>query len=383
MPATSPLRARLDSLLVRTLAALPERLLRVLLGSPVRIDGQELHVEAQLALRLLALAGAPQLETLAVAQARAQIAQDAETFAGPKIHVGRVQDMTVPGPAGALAARLYVPEGASEAGGMLVYFHGGGFVVGDLDTHDNTCRFLAREAEARVLSVDYRLAPEHPFPAPIDDALAAFRHAVEHASKLGADPARVAVGGDSAGGNLAAGVARLAALEGGPAPAFQLLFYPWVDLSRKRQSYRLFNDGFLLTESQLDWYAQQYLAEPGDALDPRCSPMLGDGLGGIAPAYIAVAGFDPLRDEGEDYARSLRAAGVPVALRRHRGLIHGFANVIAVGHSGREALLQGAGALRVGLARASTTEARASTTEARASTTEARASTSEAATASA
>jgi acetyl esterase len=356
VPASSPVRARVELLIVRALAALPERLLRLLLGSPVMIDGQELDVEAQLALKLLALAGAPQLETLGVAQARAQLAADANTFAGPKVPVGRVQDMTVPGPAGALAARLYVPEGASEAGGMLVYFHGGGFVVGDLDTHDNTCRFLAREAEARVLSIDYRLAPEHPFPAAIDDALAAFRHAVEHASELGADPARVAVGGDSAGGNLAAGVARMAILEGGPAPAFQLLFYPWVDLSRKRESHLLFNDGFLLTESQLDWYAQNYLAEPGDALDPRCSPMLADGLGGIAPAYIAVAGFDPLRDEGEDYARSLRAAGVPVALRRHRGLIHGFVNVIGVGRSGHEALLQGAGALRVGLAHASTTE---------------------------
>jgi acetyl esterase len=212
--------------------------------------------------------------------------------------------------------------------GLLVYFHGGGFVVCDLETHDNMCRFLARQAGVRVLAVDYRLAPEHRFPAAIEDALAAFRFAAEHAAELGADPARLAVGGDSAGGNLATGVARLAAADAQPAPAFQLLFYPWLDLSAKRESYRLF----------------------GDAIDPRCSPLQAEQLEGLAPAYIATAGFDPLRDEAEEYASRLRAAGVPVALRRHRGLIHGFANAVGIGHVGREALVEAAGALRVGLA---------------------------------
>jgi acetyl esterase/lipase len=342
---TTPLRTRLEAGFVRGLAGLPPGVLRTLVREPVAIDGQQLDVEVQLILKLLALAGDPPLETLAVPDARAQIAGNAQAFAGPKLDVGRIEQITVAGAAGALGARLYVPHGAVEHGGLLAYFHGGGFVVCDLETHDNTCRFLAREAGARVLAVDYRLAPEQRFPAALADALAAFRFAVEHASELGADPARVAVGG-----NLAAGVARLAAADDGPEPAFQLLFYPWLDLSSKRESYRLFGEEFFLTERELDWYAHHYLAEAGDALDARCSPLLGENLDGIAPAYIATAGFDPLRDDGEEYAQRLRAAGVPVALRRHAGLIHGFANAIGIGHTGREALLEAAGALRVGLA---------------------------------
>ena len=335
---------------MRALAGSPHGLLRALVGRSVAIDGQELDVEAQLVLRLLALAGGPPLQTLGVAEARAQIADDARTFAGPKLQVVRVEEIAVSGAAGPLGARLYTPDGDGEPRGLLVYFHGGGFVVCDLETHDNVCRFLAREAGARVLAVDYRRAPEHRFPAALEDALAAFRFAVEHASELGADAARVAVGGDSAGGNLAAGVARLAAADDGPRPVFQLLFYPWLDLSGERESHRLFGDGFLLTETQLGWYGRHYLSDPRAALDPRCSPLRAEELGGIAPAYIATAGFDPLRDEGEDYARRLRAAGVPVALRRHSGLIHGFVNMLAIGRSARDALLEAAGALRVGLA---------------------------------
>lgn len=341
------MRAR--SAVVRGLAGLPHPVLRALVGRPVERDGQRLHVEVQLALKLLALAGAPALETLSVADARARVAEDARTFQGPKLALARLQEVTVPGPAGPLNARLYVPEG--EPGAILVYFHGGGFVVCDLDTHDGVCRFLARQAGVRVLSVAYRLAPEHRFPAAIDDALAALRFAVEHASELGGDSGRVAVGGDSAGGNLAAGVAQAARGGEGPAPAFQLLLYPWLDLSSKHPSYRLFNEGFYLTESDLDWYMRHYTSEDGrDPVDPRCSPLLADELHGTAPAYIATAGFDPLRDEGEEYARRLREAGVPVALRRHADLIHGFANTVAIGHAGREALLEAAGALRFALA---------------------------------
>jgi acetyl esterase len=340
----------LEYSLVRGAAALPEPVLRRLVGRPVAVDGQELEVEVQLALRLLALAGGPSPDTQTVAAARARTAADAQTFAGPAIELERVEEVTVAGAAGPLRARLYVPEGIDVPSGLLVYFHGGGFVVGDLDTHDNMCRFLAREAGVRLLAIDYRLAPEHRFPAAIEDADAAFRFAVEHAADLGADPARVAVGGDSAGGNLAAGVAANAAAGRAPAPAFQLHFYPWLDLSAKRDSYRLFGEGFNLDEAELDWYRGQYLTDPGEAFDPRCSPLLAEHFEGVAPAYIATAGFDPLRDEAEEYASRLRAAGVPVALRRHRGLVHSFANAVGVGRVGREALLQAAGALRVGLA---------------------------------
>lgn len=344
------MRARGESFLVRALAGLPDGLLRVMVGRPVVIDGQELHVEAQLGLNLLELGGSPPLETLSVADARAQVVADARAFGGPKCTVSRVEEITVNGANGPVDARLYVPADGSLGGGLLFYFHGGGFVVCDLETHDNPCRFLAQHAGAAVLSVDYRRAPESRFPAAIEDALAAFSFALDHAMEFGADPARVAVGGDSAGGNLAAGVACLAAGDGGGAPVFQLLFYPWLDLSRKRASYALFSDGFYLTERELDWYKGHYVTLEADALDPRCSPLLTKELVGVAPAYVATAGFDPLRDEGEEYAARLREAGVTVALRRHPGLIHAFVNAIGIGHIGRDALLEAAGALRVGLA---------------------------------
>jgi acetyl esterase len=342
--------ARAQSGLVRGLAALPDRALRTIVGRPVVRDGQRLDVEAQLGLRLLALAGEKDLADSTVAEARSRVAHDAGTFEGPKVEVASAADTTVEGAAGPLGARLYVPLDAGSPGPLLVYFHGGGFVVCDLDTHDNLCRFLARQSGMRVLSVDYRLAPEHPFPAAIDDAVAAFRFAVEHAGELGADPTRLAVGGDSAGGNLAAGVAVQGSADGGPAPAFQLLFYPWVDLTSERASYDLFGKGFYLARSDLQWYRSHYVGDESQASDPRCSPIAASELRGVAPAYIAAAGFDPLRDEGEEYARRLHEAGTRVALRRHPGLIHGFANTIAIGHSAREAVLQATGALRMALA---------------------------------
>ena len=348
MTQSSPFRERAQALVARGLLALPDRALRLALGRPVLRDGQQLEAEVQLALKLLALSDETPLEQLTPAAARAQTAHDAQTFRGRTYEVARVQEIRVAGADGELGARLYVP--LEESAGLLVYFHGGGFVVCDLDTHDNPCRFLASRAGVRVLSVDYRLAPEHRFPAAIDDAFAAFRFAVEHAAELGCDPGRVAVGGDSAGGNLAAGVARLAADDGGPAPAFQLLFYPWLDLSMKRASYRLFGEGFFLTEADLDWYRAHYIASDADAHDPRCSPLVADDWAGAAPAYIATAGFDPLRDEGEAFAARLREAGVRAVVRRHRGLVHAFVNTVGMGHASREALLEAAGALRTGLA---------------------------------
>jgi acetyl esterase len=291
------------------------------------------------------------------------VRDDARAFEGPKVEVTRVEDTTVDGAAGPLQARFYVPPdgraasaGPRAADGLLMYFHGGGFVVGDLDTHDNVCRFLCRQAGVRVLAVEYRLAPEHRFPAAIDDAVAAFRFTAEHTSRFGASAERIGVCGDSAGGNLAAGVAlaaRTTDASGGSeagAPALQVLFYPWLDLSTKRASYQLFRDGFYLTEDDLDWYRGHYLGAESDALDPRCSPALAEDVAGVAPAYIATAGFDPLRDEGQEYAERLRAAGVRVVLRRHDSLIHAFVNTSQLGHSAREALLEACGAIRFALA---------------------------------
>jgi acetyl esterase len=344
------LRDRLQSGLVRGLAGLPDGVIRLLVGRPVILDGQRLHPETQLGLKLLEMAGGPALEELTPEQARARVAQDARSFEGRKLGLEEVRALDLPGTQTSIAARLYVPEASGGETALLVYFHGGGFVVGDLDTHDNACRFLARTSGARVVAVDYRLAPESPFPAALDDSVAAFRAVVDQAQELGGHPARVGVAGDSAGGNLAVGVARHCLAQGVPGPAFQLLFYPWLDLADKRPSYRLFGEGFYLTESDLDWYSAQYLPQADAAHDPRCSPLQADDFGGLPPAYIATAGFDPLRDDGEEYAARLRAAGVPVALRRHPGLIHGFVNTVSVGRVGREAVLEAGGALRMGLA---------------------------------
>ncbi len=316
-----------------------------MLGAPVIADGQQLHAEEQLAIKLLELSGAASIETMTVSEARAQVRSDAAAFAGSPLEMAQVNELTV---ADTIPGRCYVPAGVETPGPLLLYFHGGGFVVGDLNTHDNSCRFLARQAGVRVLAIDYRLAPEHRFPAAADDAVQAFRWVREHSAKLGVDRGRIAVGGDSAGGNLAAVIAQT--IRGGVGPAFQLLFYPWLDLSSKRDSYRLFGQNFYLTEGQLDWYRAHYLADDADAFDPRCSPALTSDLAGIAPAYIATAGFDPLRDEAEEYAARLRDAGVRACTHRQDGLLHAFFNTIGFGRASREAVLQAAGALRVGLA---------------------------------
>lgn len=200
-----------------------------------------------------------------------------------------------------------------------------------------------------MLSVEYRLAPEHPFPAAPDDALAAYRFAEQMASDWGHDPELIAVGGDSAGANLATVLCADRQRAGLPMPAFQLLFFPVTDFSRKRASYAEFADGFFLTDRQMEWYTEQYLPGRVDVADPRASPLLAGDLAGLPPAYIAVAGFDVLRDEGEDYARALDAAGVRVALRRHDGLVHAFVNATGLFAAGKEATLEAAGALRMGV----------------------------------
>lgn len=337
---------------VRTAAtavgSLPSTLKRVLAGRPVRSDGQVLDTEIQIMLKMLALLPDSDFEQLSLEQSRAQIDMEARLVSGRPIPMSSVETLSIPGPARAIPARLFRPEGLPPSAPLLVYFHGGGFVLGSLDSHDSLCRFLARHAEVGVLAVDYRLAPEHVFPAAVDDAVAAFRFAVENADALGFDPGRVAVAGDSAGGNLATVVAQLTR-DGGPRPAFQMLFFPWLDLTTKRRSYELFSDGYFLTEAQIDWYTKHYTPSASDRTDPRASPILTEDLSGLPPAYIALAGFDVLRDEGVEYAARLRAAGVPTTLRIHRGLIHAFVNLTGYGQAGTDALFEAAGALRVGL----------------------------------
>jgi acetyl esterase len=338
--------------LLKMLGALPAPAQLLLAGGrPVRAEGQLLEPEVQLMLRLLDVVSRPAFEELPPSEAREEVRAEAALFADARrLPVQSVRNLSVPTPAGPVGARLYAPPGVAAPSPLLVYFHGGGFVCGDLETHDPTCRFLAREGGVRVLAIDYRRAPEHRFPAAVEDGHAALRFAQREAVSLGADPRRIAVGGDSAGGNLAAVVALLARGEGA-APAFQLLIYPVTDWSRKAGSYALFREGFFLTERQMDWYRDHYLGSDEAAAHAwRASPLLAADLAGSPPAHVVVAGFDPLRDEGIAYARRLERAGGPVTLRVQWGLVHGFANAVTVGRTSPAAMREAAGALRRALA---------------------------------
>jgi acetyl esterase len=335
-----------EARLLKVAMALPERAQRILAGRPVVVDGQRLAVETQLMLRLQRLARLPGPATLPVAEGRLATLHETRV-AGGTHPIGAVRDL----PVGDRPGRLYTPSGDLEdPTGLLVFFHGGGFVFGDLDSHDAPCRFLAERAGVRVLAVDYRRAPEHPFPAAYDDAVAAHRWALANAASLGVDPDRIAVGGDSAGGTLAAGVAISAALEGLPL-AFQLLVYPATDWTRQTRSHELFaGRGFYLTHEYMDLANAAYLPDERDRTDPRASPLFEKIPDGLAPAYIATAGFDPLRDEGEAYAQLLSEAGVQVEMHRFPDLIHSFFNVLGPGRHSRAAVAEIAVRLRAGLA---------------------------------
>lgn len=322
-----------------TLMSLPAPVQRRLAGAPVVVDGAPLAVDTQLMLLLTKLTGEPDPSTLSIDKGRRALRQQTDLVGGRQ-PIGSVRDLWAAG----LKARLYTPTGAPASGPLLVWLHGGGFVFGDLESADAPCRFLAEQAGVRVLSIDYKLAPEAPFPAAYDDAVAAFTWAVEHADQIGADPARIGVGGDSAGGNLAAGVA-LAALE---TCAFQLLVYPATQNGEPTESRSRFAEGFYLTSSFIDLATRSYLPEGTDMRDPRHAPLHAEVPEGVAPAYVATAGFDPLRDEGEAYAQKLSDAGVKVAVRRFEDQIHGFVNVL-VARSSRAATAEIARAVRDGL----------------------------------
>jgi acetyl esterase len=333
---------------------LPPRTGRLLFGRPPAIDGQTLSSETHALLTLARWSGNEGFFAgRSVEEARAHARYESRVAdRRPPIPMAEIRQVVVPGPAGPIASRLYIPHlpPGDAAAPLLVYYHGGGFVIGDLDTHDGVCRLLAAAAGVRVLSVDYRLAPEHQFPAAVEDAWAAFEWVAANAAALGADPLRIGVGGDSAGGNLAAVVSRTAVEAGGARPAMQLLIYPVTDAAEDTRSRLLFGDGFILTKADMDEFEAAYLPEGADPTDQRISVLRCPDLRNLPTAYVATAGFDPLRDEGEAYAMRMRECGVRVALRRHPGLVHSFANQTSVNATARGAMLEAAGALRLGLA---------------------------------
>lgn len=270
--------------------------------------------------------GFPGLSALPVEQARQALALMGSARAEGAEEVARVEEVAVPGPAGTIPARVYSPE-ADETPPVVVYYHGGGWVLGGLESHEGTCRALANAAGAVVISVDYRLAPEHPFPAAVDDAWAALRWIADHAGDLGGDPSRLAVAGDSAGGNLAAVVALLARDAGSPALRGQLLVYPATDATMASNSIQANGEGFFLTKADMEWFYGHYAPERPS--DWRLSPLSAEDLTGLPPALVLTAEYDPLRDEGEAYGARLAASGVPVEVVRKDGLIHGFFGMVA------------------------------------------------------
>src|SRR5580658_2434736 len=310
------------------------------------IRNERLHPQARTLLETMDAQGGPPLESMTAAEARASRLEPMKMLGGEPDALGRVEDLSIPRPDGDLPVRIY----ANEPGGLrpgLLYFHGGGFVFGNLDTHDAVCRALAKESGTVVISVDYRLAPEHKFPAAVEDSHAATVWLAANAASLGIDARRIAVGGDSAGGNLAAVVAMRCRDAGGPALALQVLLYPVTDFSTfETASHRELAEGYFLNRAAMDWFSAHYLTSDDQKRDPEVSPLLARDLSGLPAALVITAEFDPLRDEGEAYAQRLGQAGVAVTMTRYPGMIHGFVSMRGVLTGGRDAIREAAEAIR-------------------------------------
>jgi len=287
------------------------------------------------------------IETLDPVEARNSRVEPMKLLAGAPEALGRVEELSIPRLGGDVPVRIY----ADQRGGTrhaLVYFHGGGFVFGNLDTHDAVCRALAKESDAIVISVDYRLSPEHKFPAALQDAHVATNWIADNAERLGIDAHRIAIGGDSAGGNLATVTALRCRDAGGPALALQVLLYPVTDCSSfETVSHREFGEDYALTRAAMKWFTGHYLSSADLASNPEVSPLLASDLRRLPPALVITAEFDPLRDEGETYAHRLQQAGVPVTLSRYPGMIHGFVSMRGVLAGGRQAIREVANFVRL------------------------------------
>jgi acetyl esterase/lipase len=316
----------------RALPLLPDQLKRQVIGRrAITIDGNRLDASLQIMLSAWKLMGVQGLTDGDVPSImRENMRRTLSQLNYNPVAVNEVTDLAIPGTDGEISVRHYLPQQVGRTP-LMVFYHGGGWVFGDLDTHDRLCRLICRGAGIQVLSVDYRLAPEHPAPAGLDDAYAAYQWAVTHADELGADPSRVCVGGDSAGANLAAVIAHQAR-DDGTRPALQLLLCANTDMRGDTASRKLFADGFLLTRKDIDLLVRYYLANSDmNVTDPRISPLLSNNFTGLPPAIVVTAGFDPLRDEGESYAAALEAAGNIVDLRRFGSMVHPFALLDALG----------------------------------------------------
>ena len=315
---------------------------------------QKLHPDAQKVCDLIIASGRPPIETLSPPEARkAYLASRAILLPDPE-PVAEVVALEAVGPDCPIALRLYRGHGVpkDKLQPALIYFHGGGWVIGDLESHDQVCRALANATPCLVVAVDYRLAPEHKFPAAAEDAIAATRWIAANATRLGIDAQRLAVGGDSAGGNLAAVVTLEARDRGGPRLVHQLLVYPGTDMRMGWPSAERHAEQLPLTRAGMRWFIAHYLRSAADEADWRASPLRAANFGGLPPALVITAGFDPLCDEGEAYAKALRSAGVPVLHERFEGQIHGFLSMGRIVADSGRAIALAASALRQSFARA-------------------------------
>ncbi len=309
-----------------------------------------LDPQIQAYLDQMAAMNMPPIHTMTPEQVRMGIAMQLAMESIEQEQVARVENRTIPGPAGEIPVRIYTPQGNGPFP-ALVFFHGGGWVICNLDTHDGICRSLANGAGCVVVSVDYRLAPEHKFPAAPEDCYAATQWVAENAAELNVDASHIAVGGDSAGGNLTAVVAQMARDRGGPHLVFQLLIYPATDFRMNTPSIEENATGYFLTKDDMIWFTNHYLNSEEDKTNPLASPLLARDLSGLPPALIITAQYDPLRDEGELYGQKLREAGVPVTVSRYEGVIHGFFGSIP-SDKGKQAEAEASAALRVAFGKA-------------------------------
>jgi acetyl esterase len=298
----------------------------------------------------MAMMPGPKMFELPADQGRAMFVAMMQMIGPKDVPVGKVENIKIPGPGGEIPLRIYTPVAAgADALPVLVYFHGGGFVIGDLETHDGLCRQFANEGGFRVIAVDYRRAPEHKFPAALDDAVAAVQWIEAHASELGVDANRIAVGGDSAGGALAAEITQFAKAKGAPKIAFQLLMFPVTQIGKDTSSLREFAIGYFLDKPTLDWFFGSYVPSGTDTSDTRISPLNAADFKGLPPAYVMLGGFDPLHDEGLAYAKKLQDAGVKVEIADYADLVHCFIYMQAVLPQAVGAVTAAAKAVRAGL----------------------------------